>query len=162
MISDDDFQNLLNYAHFFLRFRPRTEKEMRDYLNKKILSRYWSRDDVDRAIAVLKEQNLINDKEFVCWFVDQRKSGNPKGKFVLRGELLRYGLDKQLIDNYLSENPLDEEALANQALISRWPRFNNLSKEKRWQKASQFLLRRGFGFYIIRKTIEKLEGMDCC
>src|SRR3989344_6971885 len=119
----DDLQILLNYAYFYLKFRPRTKKEVHDYLLKKIKKRHWSTDDVDEAIKQLEEQNLINDREFVKWFVEQRIIGKPKGKFVLKAELLRFGIPKELIDGYLEEHPLEEEDLAFRALKSKWNRL---------------------------------------
>ena len=157
MALDDDLQALLNYAYFFLKFRPRSKKEVCDYLLKKIKKRHWSTDDVEKAIKQLEEQNLINDKEFVKWFVEQRIRGKPKGKFVLKAELLRFGIPKELIDGYLEEHPLEEEDLAFQALKPKWYRFKNLPSKVRFEKSAAFLSRRGFPFDIIRKTIEKME-----
>ena len=155
--SQNDIQNLLNYAYFYLKFRPRSKKEVQDYLLKKIKKRHWSTDDVEKVIEQLEERGLINDKEFVKWFVEQRNRGKPKGGFVLKGELLRFGIDKELIDLYLLENPLEEEDLAFRALKSKWQRFKNLSQKERFEKSAAFLSRRGFSFDIIRKTIEKMH-----
>src|SRR3989344_2821902 len=127
MALDDDLQALLNYAYFYLKFRPRSKKEVFNYLLKKIKKRHWSTDDVEKVVERLEEQNFINDKEFVKWFVEQRIIGKPKGKFVLKAELLRFGIPKELIDGYLEEHPLEEEDLAFRALKSKWNRLKNLS-----------------------------------
>src|SRR3990167_7384562 len=100
MNENEDLQRLLNSAYFYLKFRPRSKKEVHDYLLKKIKKRRWSTDDVEKVIEQLEEQNFINDKEFVRWFVDQRNRSKPKGKFVLKAELLRFGIAKDLIDQY--------------------------------------------------------------
>ena len=157
MALDDDLQALLNYAYFFLKFRPRSKKEVCDYLLKKIKKRHWSTDDVEKAIKQLEEQNFINDKEFVRWFVEQRNRSKPKGKFVLKAELLRFGIAKDLIDQYLEENPLQEEDLVLRALKSKWNRFKNLPSQDRFEKSVAFLSRRGFPFDIIRNVITKLK-----
>src|SRR3989338_9440235 len=151
--SQNDIQNLLNYAYFYLKFRPRSKKEVQDYLLKKIKKRHWSTDDVEKVIEQLEERGLINDKEFVKWFVEQRNRGKPKGGFVLKGELLRFGIDKELIDLYLLENPLEEEELAFRALKSKWQRFKNLPRQDRFEKSVAFLSRRGFTFNIVKKKI---------
>ena len=155
--SQNDIQNLLNYAYFYLKFRPRSKKEVFNYLLKKIKKRHWSTDDVEKVVERLEEQNFINDKEFVKWFVEQRIIGKPKGKFVLKAELLRFGIPKELIDGYLEEHPLEEEDLAFRALKSKWNRLKNLSAKDRFGKSAAFLARRGFPFDIIRKIIEKME-----
>ena len=155
--SNEDLQELLNKAYFYLKFRPRSKKEVADYLLKKIKKRHWSTDDVDKVIKQLEEQNLINDKEFVSWFVEQRNASKPKSQFVLRGELLRFGIDKDVIDNFFMEHEEPEDGLALKALQSRWRRFSALPKKERFAKSAAFLSRRGFSFDLIRKTISKLE-----
>lgn len=153
----EDLQILLNYAYFYLKFRPRTVKEVRDYLNKKTVRRHWSRDLVEQAIKHLEELELVNDKNFVKWFIAQRNTGKPKGRFVLKAELLRLGISKDLIDLHLQESPLDEEALALKALKTKWHRFKSLPSKERFEKAGNFLARRGFSFEAIRKIINIFE-----
>lgn len=154
----EDLQILLNYSYFYLKFRPRTKKEVKNYLYKKIEKRHFSRDVADKAIIELEEQGLVDDKKFVEWFVEQRNLAKPKSQFVLKGELLRLGITKELIDEYFENNPQPEENLALKALQSKWNRFQRLEKRKRFEKSAAFLSRRGFSFDIIRKTIEKMES----
>lgn len=148
---------LLNYAFFFLKFRPRTRKEIETYLYKKIQKRHWSRDDVKKAIQHLEKIELINDKNFIKWFVEQRTLLKPKGKFILQQELLKHGIEKELIDEYFSSYSVNEEELAEKILQERWHRYKNLDKRKRFEKAVSFLLRRGFTFETAKKTIDKLQ-----
>lgn len=156
-MADEDLQGLLNYAYFFLKFRPRTKKEVRDYLYKKIKKRHWSREDAEKALDQLKKQELIDDKKFVEWFVEQRNILNPKSEYVLRQELYKHGVEKETIENYFQEIPVEEERLAEQALKTRWLRFKSLPHDLRYQKATQFLLRRGFAFDTAKTVIKKLE-----
>lgn len=151
---EDDLQQLLNYAYFYLKFRPRSKKEVLDYLNKKIEKRHWSKDYVDKAIKQLEERKFIDDKEFVSWFVEQRNTTKPKSQFVLTGELLRFGVAKDLIDEYFLTHPLEEEELAEKTLRNRWHKFKSLPKKERFEKAANFLARRGFSFDLIKKTVE--------
>jgi regulatory protein len=155
--ENQDLHDLLNLAYFYLKFRPRTEWEIRKYLNKKTERRHWSRDLVEKAIEDLKERGLINDKEFIRLFVESRNIGKPKSVFVLTQELIRLGIKKELIDEYFVQKPQPEEELAMKALLPRWKRFSSMSKQARFQKASAFLYRRGFSYDIIKETIKALE-----
>ncbi|MBW7959867.1 hypothetical protein B6D29_04975 [Microgenomates bacterium UTCPR1] len=154
---NDDLIVLLNKAYFYLKFRPRTEKEVREYLYKKIKTTHWSRDDADKIIDELKSQGLIDDKKFVELFVKDRINLKPKGKKLLTYELKKKGIDDNLIENYFFNNVLDEENLALKILKKRWSRFENLDSKKRFEKSARFLLSRGFGYDLVRKTIEKYE-----
>jgi len=156
----EDLQELLNKAYFFLKFRPRTKKEMQDYLYKKIEKRWFSRSHADKVIEILEERKLIDDKAFVEWYIDQRSRSKPKGSYVIKGELLRLGVPKDLIDFHLQEKPLEEEDLALQALQKKWHRFKTLPKKERFAKSAAFLSNRGFPFDLIRNAISKLEETD--
>lgn len=153
----NDLQFLFNKALFFLKFRPRTEKEVYDYLLKKIKSTHYSTNDVEKVIEKLKEIDLLNDKKFIEEYVSFYSKNNPKSKKVLTLELLRKGVDKDLIDEYFLKNQLDEEELAFLLLKKRFPRWALIDKKKRLKKAFDFLGRRGFSFETVKKVIEKLE-----
>ncbi len=155
--TDEDLQPLRNYAYFYLKFRPRSKKEVRDYLLKKIKTRHWSTDSVEKVLSQLEEQGLVNDKEFVRWFVEQRNAAKPKSQFVLKGELLRFGITKELIDDYFLNNDQPEEELAMRALQPRWRRYSQLPKKERFEKSASFLGRRGYSFDVIRRFIAKLQ-----
>ena len=148
---------LLNKAYFFLKFRPRTEREIRDYLYKKIARTHWSRDDAEKVIQELKEERLIDDKKFVDLFIRDRTVLKPKGKKILIKELKQKGIVDELIEKYFSENDIDEEFLASKILEKRWPRFKSLDSRKRFEKSARFLMSRGFNYDLIKKIIRQLE-----
>jgi len=154
---DEDLQGLLNKAFFYLKFRPRTVSETKRYLYKKIRTTHWSPEAVDKVINHLRKIELLDDKKFVRLFVDQRNASKPKGEYALRQELRRYGIEKDLIDEFFTNNPVDEEKLAEKVLNSRWLRFKDLPPKIRFKKASQFLMRRGFVFRVVQQIIKKRE-----
>ncbi len=154
---NEDLIPLLNRVYFFLKFRPRSEKEVRDYLYKKIAKTHWSRDDADKIIEKLREESLIDDPKFVDWFVRMRTSLKPKGERMLVRELKLKGIKDELIEGYFSANKIDEEKLAAELLGKRWPRFKSLDSKKRFEKAARYLLSRGFGYEMTKKIINKLE-----
>lgn len=155
---DEDLIPLLNKAYFFLKFRPRSEKEVRDYLYKKVSTTHWSRDAAEKIIEKLKSQELIDDEKFVDWFVRNRTTLKPKSERLIARELRQKGIEDELIEKYFSANSLDEDSMALRILERRWPRFNGLPKQKRYEKAARFLMSRGYNYDIIKKTVEKFEN----
>lgn len=156
---NSDLLGLLNKAYFYLKFRPRTEKEIRSYLYKKIKTKHWSKDDVEKVIEKLKKEDLIDDKKFIDLFVRDRLALKPKGKKVLIQELRQKGISDELIENYFSKNQINEEKLALEILKKRWLRFKNLDSQKRFEKSARFLISRGFDFNLVKKTIDKLKSL---
>ncbi len=154
---DDDLIPLLNIAFFYLKFRPRTIKETRDYLYKKVRTTHWSHAAADKIIDHLIKLRFLDDKEFIKYLVTSRTRTKVKGVYAIKQELSRYGVEKELIDEYFAKTEINEEGLAEKILSSRWARLKSLPKQKRFEKATSLLQRRGFNFEISRKTVEKLE-----
>ena len=151
------FQDILNTAYFYLKFRPRTEKEMINYLKNKGLKQNWSDKLIQLVVEQLKDDRFIDDRKFIKQFVEERSLLKPKGIYVLKAELIRHGIRNDLIDEYFFEQTIDEENLAYQAIIKRWDRLRILPGDKRFKRAMDFLLRRGFSFSIAKNVIKKLE-----
>ncbi len=156
-----NFSRALNLSYFYLKFRLRTEKELRDYLKKKSEKfSYLNADIIDKVLMNLKEEKLIDDLAFTEWFVLQRVRSKPKGEFALKQELLRFGINKDLLDDYFLQNPLNAQQDAIKALDRRWSLYSRLEKKKRFEKAANFLLRRGFPFDVAKKTIAHKEEKE--
>lgn len=155
--ESEDWRGLLNHAYFYLKFRPRTKKEIHAYLLKKIKKRHWSTDDVEKVMGLLQEQKFIDDQAFVKWYLEGRNKSKPKGKRALQIELSRLGIEKELIDSSLESMDENEIELARRALEPRWKRYKDLDSRKCFEKASRFLGSRGFSFDTIQTVISQLE-----
>ncbi|MDO8609460.1 MAG: regulatory protein RecX [bacterium] len=154
---NDDESQLLNLAFFYLKFRHRSKKEVRDYLLKKIKTTHWSPDSVEKILERLEELKFINDQDFVRWFVEQRNLMKPKSVYILKQELFQFGIDKQIVDEYFENNIKDEDEVVFNLLSRKWSRYSHLDKQKRFEKAMSFLMRRGFSYDVIKKIINRLE-----
>jgi len=152
-MDEEKTRYLYSRALFYLKFRPRSEKEISDYLKKIIKKKNLSDIDSKKVIATLKDQGLIDDKNFVDWFLQSRLSGKPKSQWLLKKELLRFGVDENLIDECLSKLKINEAELIEK-IIQTHPRiFENLENEKNKLRAIRFLQRRGFSYEAIRRFV---------
>lgn len=147
---------LLQKCYRFLAVRQRTEQEIIDYLHKKMVKFKIKRPEkfVEIIIKRLKKENLVNDKKFIEWWVEQRSYFKPKGIFVLKQELLKKGVSKDLIDNFFEERSLDELELAKEALRKKEKVLKHLNREEKFKKAINFLLGRGFSYEVSKKAFE--------
>ena len=160
MEDREDLLKALNYAYFYLKFRPRSKKELTDYLNKKAKRWKWPEKLVDQAIKELEELELIDDRKFIEWFVEQRSAVKPKAVFVLKRKLMQFGIPKETIDTYFDSNQMDEVAMALKASRFRWQQYKSLDRQERFKKISGFLTRRGFRYDVIKKTIAEMEEKE--
>lgn len=140
---------VLNY----LKFRRRSEKEVFVFLKKIIDKKGFSEIDPWIIVNQLKDWGLVNDEEFVEWFVSSRKKLKPKGKKLIIQELKQKGIDQKTIDRYFSQNKFDEVELATSLMRKYSYRWQNLTGLKKKEKISRFLLSRGFSFETVKKMI---------
>ncbi len=160
MSAKDDLNQALNFAYFYLKFRARTKKEIEKYLLKKGENLGWTTQTIEDALKILEEKKYIDDPAFINWFVSSRNSRKQKSQYVLKGELIRLGVEKQLIDEYFSENTQDETEMALNALQTRWRKISDLPKIDRFKKSASFLQSRGFSWETIKKVVDKLEETE--
>jgi len=141
-------------AFTMLARRIHSEKEVREKLRKK----KFPPETIEQVIARLYEMNLLNDAHFAGALVRDKLKRTPIGKSALKSKLLQKGIAKETIDDVLGETDLNSEELCMKAAEKK---LKSLAKEpdkqKRKQKLSQFLMRRGFDWETIRTTFRILN-----
>ncbi|NCO88603.1 RecX family transcriptional regulator, partial [Candidatus Roizmanbacteria bacterium] len=127
------------------------------YLKKRTKDWNDSTSLIDETIKHLEEIGLIDESKFIDWLVHSRTSVKSKGERAIRIELQKFGVESDLIDQYFSQNPVDDEALALRLLSKSWRRFSNLPEKIRFQKAINFLLRRGYSFSRAKEAYNQVK-----
>lgn len=152
---DSSFEGFYTKSLKFLSYRPRSEKEVRDNLLKKKASETI----VDLIIKKLKEQRFLDDEEFTRWWIEQRTLVKPIGKRLIKVELTRKGIDKELVDemfNDVQNLVHDELDLARELVQRRVNKYKGMNRQKIYQRLGGFLSRRGFDYDTIKKAIDEV------
>ena len=139
----------LKYALWLLGRRARTEKEIRE----KLALKGCEESEINNVVRKLYEWKLLDDLEFARSYVRLSKIGKPKGKYRLLQELRRKGVQNEVANQAIEEGIGAEENLAEVALKSYAKKIANLTREKRYNRAMGFLLRRGFSYDQAKKVI---------
>ena len=137
------YQRALEYALM----RPRSEKEIRDYLNRKTLSRrvrvknrktgeYQTREKqgYDKSLVPLVLERLnargyIDDQRFAELWVENRNVVKGTSTKKLRNELMQKGISHQVIDSVLDESARNDEDELRKIIArkaNRYPDQQNL------------------------------------
>ena len=153
-------QKGMNWSYFYLKFRPRTKKEILIYLQKKSEKYSFTPEIIQKVLQELENQRLIDDKAFVELYVYSKSINKPKGETAFRNELQRLGVERDILDEYFAQNPINQEEQAHKALQRRWLRYSPLDQKKRFEKSAMFLASRGFSFDVIKKTIAQMEEKE--
>ena len=150
--KNQEFEKIYQKALRFLSFRPRSEKEVRNYLIRKTKKIK----DVQLLIKELKRENLINDSEFADWWIKQRLDYNHKGPKIIKIELLGKGLDKELVEDKISSvtnKKIEKSALFNIRIKSG--KYLNLQKRVQKVKLIKLLLAKGFEYEVSKRLVDE-------
>jgi len=146
----DRYQRCLNAAIRYLGYRPRSEAEIRQRLQK----RGFDSDCTEKALARLKEQGLVDDTAFAQFWKDNRESFSPRSRRLTKLELQRKGLDSDIIEQVISD--VDDSDSAYRAALSKVRRLSPSDYQVFRRRLGEHLGRRGFGYDIINKTVAKV------
>lgn len=145
-----------NLALFYLSRRPRSEKEVLDYLKRKDAGE----DVIENIVKRLKTLHFLNDSEFAKWWVERRRERRmPFGDRAIRFELFKKGIAKDTVDNALSnvgEDAVNATELAVKAGSRKAEKLRRLEKWEFRAKLGQFLAGKGFDWDDIKEAVEIL------
>jgi regulatory protein len=154
-MDNELYEKLLNSSFRFLSIRPRSRKELQDYLAKKTKSESLA--TIDKVIERLTQLGYVDDLKFSEWLVDQRQSHKPKGKRFIEHELQTKGIAKDiilLVTQPNAEKPQKDLALtAVSKKLHLWDKLTDMEKK---QKIFAYLARQGFEMETIRTVIDEI------
>ena len=136
----------------YLGYRPRSAEEVRRHLEE-----HGFPSEVQReTLAHLRESGFLDDVAFVHFWVENREQFRPRGRRALRYELRQKGIDAELIEEALAS--VDEEASAYEAARPQAVRLvqQRLETQAFSHKLGQFLIRRGYGYEVVRRVVSRL------
>lgn len=172
-----DFDSYYLLALRYLNIRFRSEKEIRDYLKRK-LSRHSGKQSASRIdsgqarmtdeeglinliIHKLKQQKFLNDEEFAKMWVRSSTSYKPKGKYRISLELHQKGISQEIIDKVLTDSEVRLKSdidLAIETLEKKKKRYIGMARQELFAKAGQMLARKGFDLDTIKAAIDVVFG----
>ncbi len=160
--SEKEIEEIIGRAEFaktyeklikFAMVRPRSAKEINDWLSrKKVHSSLFK-----KLFNRLKRLELVDDIKFAKWWIDQRNTFRPRSEKQLYSELLKKGIDRKLIKKTLEDVSVDEDKIALDLLKKRESRWKRFEKDKTQQKMYEYLARKGFSWEVIKKAVEKYQ-----
>ena len=117
---------------------------------------------IEALVEKLKQKGMINDLEFAKAWVEARRRSKQKGERVLKMELFQKGINREIVEEALRlvstrSGQISEEDLAKFALEKKMKSWKNLEPLEFRKKATEFLLRRGFEYKVVKEVISKLS-----
>ncbi|MCM8780755.1 MAG: recombination regulator RecX [Candidatus Omnitrophica bacterium] len=150
---EDPFQEAKNYCFLLLKFRLRSEDEIRRRLKKK----RFNSTVIEKTLAFLRVRGFLDDRQFARSWLESRL----KNKFGLRRikqELLLKGIDKKIIDEQIEEirEGYSEEDLVAGLAQKRLNQLKDLDPQKAKRRLYSYLIRRGFSPERVLDVLNRL------
>ena len=148
--------NIRDYALRLIEFKDRTEKELREKLKEK----NYDENSIDGEIEFLKNYGYIDDKRYAEHFVNDAINLKKWGKIRIRSELLRKGIDRDIVDNAIDD--AFEDIGDNLVFSQMQTRFKNsdFSNIKERTRIFNFFMRRGFSPDEIKGAMNKMCSFE--
>jgi regulatory protein len=139
-----------SYALTLLRYRGRSEKELRDRLRKK----GYQQEDIDATVVNLRESGFLDDEALAENLKRQAMTNKLLGFDGARRFMQQRGLPRTIIDRALAYDE-ETELLGIEKLINKKQRtIEKYPEPKRTRSLIGFLMRKGYPLHLIRKALK--------
>lgn len=150
LATADRYRRCLNTAIRYIGYRPRSEFEVRQRLRQ----RGFEDDCVEKVIASLKEQGLLDDSSFARFWKENREDFSPRSRWLTGVELRRKGVDSETVEQVVSE--INDDASAYRAALSKARHLSSSDYQLFRRRLGEYLKRRGFNYEVINNVIDKV------
>lgn len=158
--SESQFGKLYGRSLEYCLIRPRSAREVRDYLYRKTKPIRGKTGELrpgippaitTRVLERLTDKGYIDDQKFAHFWAENRSLVKGVSRRKLVAELLSKGIDNTIIEQALTETGRDD-ALEIQKIITK-----KRARYPEEQKLMMYLARLGFGYDDIKKALSKTE-----
>ncbi len=143
-------QRCYDAAVRFLGYRPRSRHEV----SQRLKQNGFEKELIEAVLKDLAEQKLVDDVEFARFWVENRQSFSPRSRYLIGLELKQKGIPKAIIEPALGV--IDDAESACRAAQGKNRSLKTADYQDFRRRLGDFLKRRGFGYAIIIKTIERI------
>lgn len=150
--SASEFGKLYQRAFEWVLLRPRSEKEVNDYLYKKICEKKLDKKYINSIIEKLKVKKYLDDFRFAEWYVENRFVKKGISSKRLRMELMKKGVSSEIVDEVLSESERNDEAEILKIIAKKRAKYDD-------ERLIAYLCRQGFPYQLVQGLVQSY-GMD--
>lgn len=155
-MQQEDQKQAYNFALKLIGVHPRTVLE----IENKLKNKDFSPKVVDQTIALLKDQDYLNDEDYAKAWLEERIKNRPCGQALCWKKLKEKGIDKDIIDKVLGEMLDENKELELAKTLAQNKKTQLKTKGIHWKKIPGkigfFLQSRGFSTNIIIEVLEEI------
>lgn len=154
LLLADELKRAEWYGIRYLGIRPRTEEEIKKHLHEK----GFTDEMIEKVRQSFREKKYLDDRQYARDWVLERMRLKPRGKNMLRYELIQKGVDPGYIDEALERVGGEEEVeAAVQIALKKYSCIRFASFPEMRKKVGPFLQRKGFSFEVVVVVFERIK-----
>ncbi len=152
----DSLEKARAQALLLLKFRPRSETELRQRLLKKRINSA----QVDLLLEEFKKKGWVDDATFARYFATQQILSKPMARRAVLSRLKAKGIEASLAVSAVEQAAEGKEEIevARELAQSRFPLMKNLKPDAAQRRLFGFLSRRGFSSDIVYKVVREFSS----
>jgi len=153
LIAADEVMRARNHAFDLLLSESYSKGQMMEALEK----HGFGQPAINETLKNLEQLGHIKDEKYAQHWVDARRRSKPRSKRMLTHELIDKGIDKSTADRVVAQiDDEDEKQLALHVAQKQAVRYRSLPHHVAQRRLHGFLLRRGFDYDTIQRTIKQV------
>ncbi|MBR0424399.1 RecX family transcriptional regulator [Candidatus Saccharibacteria bacterium] len=150
-----EFGKMYQRALEWVLMRPRSTKECRDYLYKKIYEKKLDKKYIDLIIEKLQAKKYLDDRRFAEYYVENRFVKKGVSEKRLRMELMKKGVSKDVVDEVMAGSERNDREEILKIIVKKRNRYDD-------EKLVAYLCRQGFSYQLSKELVEESssDSMD--
>lgn len=151
--KEDEQYRAYALAIYYLGAKPRTRKQLEQYLTRK----EFEENNIIYALDRLESEHIIDDDAYAVQFAAQRLRNGLKGRRWIKQELQQRGISRDTAAEVV--NALDQESELASAKVAAEKKWRSLKGEQkdRKRKLMGYLLRRGYPGDIVKEAVNSID-----
>lgn len=161
--QESQFGKVYTRALEYALIRPRSQREMRDYLYRKTLNKKYktkrtgeikdrlgvSKELTERVFERLQQKGYVDDQKFADFWVENRNQRKGSSLRKLAAELAAKGVDRTIVDQVLADTDRTDKSELQKIIVKKRSKYSDD------QKLIAYLARQGFSYDDIKEALNQ-------
>jgi regulatory protein len=162
--NESQFGKVYARALEYALIRPRSQREMRDYLYRKTKDTRTKMGDIRKGVSPeltervfnrLSDKAYLDDEKFALFWVENRNVRKGSSLRKLQSELQTKGVDRAIIERTLEDTDRSDTDELQKIILKKASRYDDE------QKLIAYLMRQGFRYDDVKEALRALgEAQD--
>jgi regulatory protein len=141
----------------YILIRPRSSKEVRDYLIRK---KNIDNAQADKLVEDLIAKNLISDEKFARWYIENKLNSSKHGEMYIINWLaqkgIRSNISSAILNEYKDDNKENLESKLKELVLKFSTQIKAKDNKELKNKIIKRMMSRGFRYNDFKKFVDEL------